>query len=104
MPGAHPSAEFAPQPFEEPIRAELFGVERLEQHAESLAAAQPVMSELEKGRRLLPRVEDNGRVLREAYRAIAPAVREDRAISPAPGWVAATVPILGEPARENRAD
>jgi hypothetical protein len=37
---AHPSAEFAPQPFEEPIRAELFGVERLEQHAESLAAAQ----------------------------------------------------------------
>src|SRR3989441_12865205 len=28
MPGAHPSAEFAPQPFEEPIRAELFGVER----------------------------------------------------------------------------
>src|SRR5439155_4516156 len=65
MPGAHPSAEFAPQPFEEPIRAELFGVERLEQHAESLAAAQPVMSELEKGRRLLPRVEDNGRVLRD---------------------------------------
>src|SRR5207249_4833906 len=82
MPGAHPSAEFAPQPFEEPIRAELFGVERLEQHAESLAAAQPVMSELEKGRRLLPRVEDNGRVLREAYRAIAKAIREDRAITP----------------------
>jgi hypothetical protein len=28
-------------PLEEPIRAELFGIERLEQHAESLAAAQP---------------------------------------------------------------
>jgi hypothetical protein len=27
---------------EEPIRAELFGVERLEQHAESLAVAQTV--------------------------------------------------------------
>ena len=26
-------------PGEEPIRAELFGIERLEQHAESLAAA-----------------------------------------------------------------
>jgi len=29
---------------ESPICAELFGVERLEQHAESLAAAQPVMA------------------------------------------------------------
>jgi hypothetical protein len=28
---------------EDPIRAELFGIERLEQHAESLAAAQAVM-------------------------------------------------------------
>jgi hypothetical protein len=29
------------EPIEEPIRAELFGIERLEQHAESLAIAQP---------------------------------------------------------------
>ena len=32
----------APPVIENPIRAELFSVERLEQHAESLAAAQPV--------------------------------------------------------------
>ena len=50
--------------FEQPIRAELFGVERLEQHAASLAAAQETKSG--RGRRLLPRVEDNGRVLRES--------------------------------------
>jgi hypothetical protein len=50
-------------PLEEPIRAELFGIERLEQHAESLAAAQPVMRAGAKGRRLLPRVQDTGRVL-----------------------------------------
>src|SRR5437016_12291119 len=104
MPGAHPSAEFAPQPFEEPIRAELFGVERLEQHAESLAAAQPVMSELEKGRRLLPRVEDNGRVLREAYRAIAKAIREDRAITPAAEWLVDNFHIVDEQLREIRDD
>ena len=36
-----PSAAFAPAA-EEPIRAELFSIERLEQHAESLAAAQRV--------------------------------------------------------------
>ena len=43
--------------FEQPIRAELFGVERLEQHAASLAAAQETKSG--RGPRLLPRVEDN---------------------------------------------
>src|SRR5438477_1874010 len=104
MPSTHPSAEFAPQPFEEPIRAELFGVERLEQHAESLAAAQPVMSESEKGRRLLPRVEDNGRVLREAYRAIAKAIREDRAITPAAEWLVDNFHIVDEQLREIRDD
>ena len=33
----------AAPPLQEPIRAELFGIERLEQHAESLDAAQRVM-------------------------------------------------------------
>ena len=46
----------ARESFEQPIRAELFGVERLEQHAASLAAAQETKSG--RGRRLLPRVED----------------------------------------------
>ena len=54
----------ARESFEQPIRAELFGVERLEQHAASLAAAQETKSG--RGRRLLARVEDNGRVLRES--------------------------------------
>ena len=36
-----------PRSLDNPIRAELFGIERLEQHAESLAAAQPV---IERGR------------------------------------------------------
>ncbi len=51
---------------EDPIRAELFGIERLEQHAESLAAAQAVMKRSGRGQRLLQRVEHNGRVLRES--------------------------------------
>ena len=66
----------ARESFEQPIRAELFGVERLEQHAASLAAAQETKSG--RGRRLLPRVEDNGRVLRESYGVIANAIREER--------------------------
>ncbi len=43
---------------EEPIRAELFSAERLEQHAESLAAAQRITTMPEKGSPLLTRVQE----------------------------------------------
>jgi cyclic beta-1,2-glucan glucanotransferase len=89
---------------EEPIRAELFGIERFEQHAESLAAAQPVMPSWAKGRRLLPRVNANGRVLREAYRAIAHAVRQERAIEPAAEWLVDNFHVVDEQLREIRDD
>jgi cyclic beta-1,2-glucan synthetase len=92
-----------PSPPEEPIRAELFGIERLEQHAESLAAAQPVMPSA-KGHRLLPRVEDNGRILREAYRIIARAIREERAITPAAEWLVDNFHVVDEQLREIRDD
>src|SRR3989338_11050207 len=91
-------------PIEEPIRSELFGIERLEQHAESLAAAQHVMSEPGKGRRLLPRVQDNGRVLREAYRVIARAIREERAVTPAAEWLVDNFHVVDEQLREIRDD
>jgi hypothetical protein len=81
------SREFASKGLEDPIRAELFGIERLEQHAESLAQAQPVLGESGKGRSLLPRVLDNGRVLREGYREIAKAIQEERWITPAAEWL-----------------
>src|SRR5207253_8988395 len=89
---------------EEPIRAELFGIERLEQHAESLAAAQRVMSEPGQGRRLLPRVLENGRVLRDAHRVIAKAIREERAITPAAEWLVDNFHLVDEQLREIRDD
>jgi cyclic beta-1,2-glucan synthetase len=61
-----------------PIRAELFGIERLQQHAESLATAQRTTDEPAKGRHLLPRVRENARVLLAAYRSIAQTIREIR--------------------------
>ncbi|HZI40616.1 MAG TPA: hypothetical protein VFD67_02915, partial [Gemmatimonadaceae bacterium] len=79
---------------EDPIRAELFGIERLEQHAASLAAAQVVTSG--RGRRLLPRVQDNGRVLHESYRVIANAIREERAITPAAEWLVDNFHVVDE--------
>src|ERR1700676_592484 len=88
----------------EPIRAELFSVERLEQHAESLAAAQVVTSGLVQGRPLLPRVIENGRVLLEYYRATAKAIQRERTITPAAEWLVDNFFIVEEQLREIRDD
>jgi cyclic beta-1,2-glucan synthetase len=98
------SGAVAPSALEEPIRAELFSAERLEQHAESLAAAQRVSMTPRKGRPLLPRVLDNGRVLLDSYRAIAQAIREERAITPAAEWLVDNYHIVDEQLREIRDD
>jgi len=62
-------------------------VERLEQHAASLAVAQRVTDKPKAGRSLATRLRDNGRVLVQAYRAIAEAIHEERAITPAAEWL-----------------
>ncbi|KPJ89526.1 MAG: hypothetical protein AMS18_12395 [Gemmatimonas sp. SG8_17] len=72
---------------ERPIRAEVFGIERLQQHAESLAAAQPTADQPFKGRPLLPRVRENGRVLLAGYRNIVEAVRHKNQITQAEEWL-----------------
>ena len=91
-------------PLEDPIRAELFGIERLEQHAASLAAAQRVTSGLAPRRALLPRVDDNGRVLRETNRLIAETVREEGWITPAAEWLVDNFFVVDEQLREIRDD
>jgi cyclic beta-1,2-glucan synthetase len=89
---------------EEPIRAELFSVERLEQHAESLAAAQTVTETIGEGRPLLPRVLENGRVLLEYYQATAKAISREQAITPAAEWLVDNFYIVEEQLREIRDD
>src|SRR5580704_6854436 len=89
---------------EETIRAELFSVDRLEQHAESLAAAQLVVTDPEEGRPLIPRVLENGRVLLEYYRATARAIQHEQAITPAAEWFVDNFYIVEEQLREIRDD
>src|SRR5580692_9569972 len=89
---------------EEPIRAELFSVERLEQHAESLAAAQTVTETIGEGRPLIPRVLENGRVLLEYYQETAAAVSREQAITPAAEWLLDNFYIVDEQLREIRDD
>src|SRR5580692_7822283 len=89
---------------EEPIRAELFSPERVEQHGESLAAAQTVSTPIDAGRPLIPRVLENGRVLLEYYRSTAEAIQHDQSITPAAEWLVDNFYIVEEQLREIRDD
>ena len=72
---------------EEPIRAEIFSAERLEQHARSLAAAQAIAGEPRIEVDLFERFRANVAVLRASYRAIAATAGAERAIAPAGEWL-----------------
>jgi cyclic beta-1,2-glucan synthetase len=89
---------------EPPIRAELFSIERLEQHAESLAAAQRVAAKLEAGRSHVPRLVDNAKVLTETYRAIVKATYAHQPITPAAEWLLDNFHVIEEQVREIKAD
>ena len=83
-----------------PVREELFSVERLEQHAGSLALAQRVT---DKPPRVLPlarRLDDNAQVLLKAYRASAAEVAEGRDIVPAAAWLLDNYHIIEAQVRE----
>ena len=89
---------------DEPILAELFSVERLEQHAQTLAAAQAVTDSPRRGHAVGPRTAENGRVLVDAYRVLARAIKDERAITPAAEWLVDNFPIVDEQLREIRDD
>ena len=86
-------------PVEEPVRAEIFGIERLEQHAESLAAAHAATEEPARGQNLLPRVRENARVLLAGYRNIAETVLANQEITPAAEWILDNFHVVDEQLR-----
>ncbi len=86
------------------LREELFSIERLEQHAASLATAQQVAERPTRRRSLSARLRDNESVLLAAYRDIAAATGEGRAISPAAEWLLDNYHLVEEQIREIRED
>ncbi|WP_370655528.1 GH36-type glycosyl hydrolase domain-containing protein [Candidatus Binatus sp.] len=98
-----PAASFA-RDAEEPIRAELFSIERLEEHGETLAVAQRVTDRPGAGRPMASRVRANARVLLEVYRGTAAAIREERAITPAAEWLVDNFHVVEQQIREIRDD
>ena len=89
---------------DEVIRAELFSVERLEQHAQSLAKVQRV-SPTARHRNPLPRkLEENSAILVAAFRAIARSAQFHRPITPAGEWFLDNFHIVEEQIREVKHD
>lgn len=66
-----------------PARAELFGVERLEQHVISLAADQPIATRTPLALSLQLRLTRNAAVLLQAYNATAAELNAGRDVMPA---------------------
>src|SRR6267378_4446218 len=88
---------------EQPLSAEIFSVERLEQYAKVLAGEHKTIRK--RGRaQLLPRLEENGRRLVAAYRSLVEAIRKGRGISPAAEWLVDNFHIVEEQLREIRED
>ena len=86
------------------MREELFSVERLEQHAESLAAAQSVTKTPPTGLSLHSRLKDNAVVLLSAYRATAAELESGRGVVPASEWLLDNYHVVDEQIREIRDD
>ena len=70
-----------------PIRSDLFGTERLEHHAETLAAAQTVAALPLRVPPLSRRLKDNVGVLLDAYHASAAVVQQGQSVTPAAEWL-----------------
>ena len=87
-----------------PIREELFGIERLEQHAETLASAQPVTDRPALVLPLTHRLKDNAKILLIAYRASAAELERGRSVAPAAEWLLDNYHIIEEQIREIRDD
>ncbi len=98
------SASGAPWNDRAPIRGELFGVERLEAHARSLAAAQVVASREKGGLSLHKRLSDNEKALVAAYKDVAQAVEAGVGITPAAEWLIDNFHIVEKQIRDVQAD
>ncbi len=87
-----------------PIREELYSIERLEQYAVALAAEHQIAEKPQRVSLLLPRLEENGRKLIAAYKALAESIRAEHVISPAAEWLVDNFHIVEEQVREIRED
>ena len=83
-----------------PLRAELFGTERLEQLARSLAAAQPVTTSQARDSRLADRLAENAAFLLQTNRALAKSAEDGHHATPAAEWLSDNYHLVDMQVRE----
>jgi cyclic beta-1,2-glucan synthetase len=90
-------------PDEPPLRAELFSVTQLEQHARMLAGWHKVSARRGRGDdALLPRLDANEVTLRQAHTLITEAVKRGTRITPAAEWFIDNYHLIEEQIRTTR--
>ena len=89
LPGAEGLALLAPArgAIEAPIRAEIFGAARFQQHGLSLGLAHAARVNARRSAAFFPRLAENIAVLREAHRYIGLQERSGHHVSPAGEWL-----------------
>jgi cyclic beta-1,2-glucan synthetase len=86
------------------ISAEIFGLERSRQHARSLAESQIVTDTPPAAYSIIQRLDDNAKVLLDAYREICGAIADGRSVTPAADWLIDNYHIVEEQIQQTRAD
>lgn len=87
-----------------PIREVLFSVERLEEHAASLAVEQNVDRKLSDGLSLVDRLAENGSRLLLSYKDTVKAIEEGSAITPAAEWLVDNYHLVEKQIRQLNTD
>ena len=87
---------------ENPIREEVFGRERLEEHGDSLARAQRITAYPRRVFSLHRRLEHNEQELLTAHQVIAKAITEGRAVTPGAEWLVNNSHVVEEQIRDIR--
>lgn len=85
---------------ENPIRGEIYSVERLEEYAIFLAAELKTSEQLRKVQPLLPRMKANGKILLACYRSLSQAIHKKETITPAGEWLTDNFHIIEDQLRQ----
>lgn len=92
------------QPYEIPIRDEIYSIERLGQFAEFLANQLTIIPKQVKGKSLVPRLDQNEKNLIKVYKHFSSAVEEGKTLPPAGEWLIDNFHIVEDQIREVRED
>lgn len=88
----------------QPIRAELFGLERFREHAASLARSQPVCRDAIPVTSVVTRLQEDARSLADSYEELCRAVTVGQPITPAAEWLVDNYYIIEQHVRQATID